>query len=87
MLSRVQEINQVFIVNSFNESKIRTSQKALEELKRLENISINKNPSSWEKSNNESIKVATLNCAGLKPHIKDIEADDKIKQGDIIHLI
>ena len=44
MLSHVQQLDQVFIVEKFNESKIRTSQTALEEMRRLEEISMNKNP-------------------------------------------
>ena len=45
MLSHVQQMNQVFIVDKFNDSKIRTSKKAQDENKRLEEISIYKNPS------------------------------------------
>ena len=87
MLSRVQQIDQVFIVEKFSESKIRTSQVALEESKRLENISMNKNPSSWDTINDRNIKVMTLNCAGLKAHMEDIKTDNKIMQADMIQLI
>ena len=45
MLSRVQCIEQVFIYKKLPEEKIRTSAIALEELKRLKEISMNKNPS------------------------------------------
>ena len=34
----------------------------------------------------EIIKIRSLNCAILKPHIKDIKADDTLKNSDIIHL-
>ena len=60
MLSRVQQLDQVFIIGKFNESKIRTSQTALEEMKRLENISMNKNPSPWESNYDQSIKVIAM---------------------------
>ena len=87
MLSRVQRIEQIYIVGKLNENKIRTSQLALSELKRLENISMNKNPSPWHEKSKKTIKVMSLNCAGLKSHYKDIEADPKIANGDMIHLI
>ena len=60
---------------------------ALEETKRLDNISINKNPSSWDTINNQNIKVMTLNCAGLTAHMEDIKTDNKIMQADMIQLI
>ena len=87
MLSRVQQIDQVFIVEKFSESKIRTSQVALEETKRLQNISMNKNPSPWDAPDDHSLKVMTVNCAGLKAHIEDIKTDAKIMKADMIQLI
>ena len=44
MLSRVQQINQIYILNQLNESKIRTSQIGLAETERLAKISLNDNP-------------------------------------------
>ena len=34
-----------------------------------------------------SLKVVSLNCAGLQAHVGDIQVDDTIAKGDIIHLI
>ena len=56
-------------------------------MKRLEALSINRNPTPWEKNKRKSVKIATLNWAGLKSHFKDIQMDEKIKKADIIHLI
>ena len=44
MLSRVQQLEQIFILNSLDESKIRTSQIGLRELQRLQQMSINEMP-------------------------------------------
>ena len=49
MLSRVQCLDQIFIVGRLQESKIRASKKVLNELHRLERISINKNQRIWMK--------------------------------------
>ena len=87
MLSRVQRLQQVYLLKSLNESKIRTSNIGLKELERLEEISINRNPTSWHKPTENTIKVATMNCAGINAHFSDIEADDKILEADILHLL
>ena len=87
MLSRVQQLDQIYILESLDESKIRTSQTALWELNRLKQISLNENPTPWLKSDKESVKVASLNCAGLKPHFADIYVDEHLLKADIIHLI
>ena len=88
MLSRVQQLKQVYILKTFDESKIRTSGIALRETERLASISMNKNPTPWHKEGSkDTIKVVSLNCDGLKPHYEDILSDTTIQIGDIIHII
>ena len=86
MLSRVQRLQQVYILKSLDKSKIRTSYIGLNELERLKKISINENPTSWQKKTEKCVKIASLNCAGLAAHYEDIQADDKMLNADIIHL-
>ena len=33
------------------------------------------------------MKIASLNCAGLKAHFQDIQSDDRLLRADILHLI
>ena len=88
MLSRVQCLEQIHILGSLNDSKIRTSSIGLNELKRLKSKSINENPTAWNKIKmHDTIKVASLNCAGLSAHFIDIQADEKLMKADIIHLV
>ena len=88
MLSRIQTIDQLFILKNFDERKLQHSEKSLQELKRLEEISYNANPTDWENKNkNGTLKIAMLNCAGLRAHVLDIRADNYILQADIIHLV
>ena len=90
MLSRVQCLDQVYILRSLDESKIRTSSIGLNELERLRSISINENPLPWDRDRltmKTNIKIASLNCNGLKSHFKDISVDNKLLKADIIHLI
>ena len=87
MLSRIQSIDQLFIVNQLNPSKLKSSNAALEELRRLETISFNRNPSAWHSDEASIIKIASLNCAGLLPHLKDIRNDEKLLNANMIHLL
>ena len=87
MLSRVQSIKQVFIVDKLEEDYIMVSNIAKEELKRLEDTSFNRNPTPWHKEGKDSIKIAALNCAGLVAHIEDIREDKKLLNGDVVHLL
>jgi len=86
MLSRVQEIGQVFIIDEFDADKLYPSKKALRELDRMNSISFNQNPSLWDNKDIKALKILSLNCAGLKAHFKDIVADGKMNKADIIHL-
>ena len=47
MLSRVQELKQVYILNKFDPKKVYPSQKALKEVERMNRVSINENPDPW----------------------------------------
>ena len=87
MLSRVQELQQIYILNKFNPKKLYPSQKALRELERMDRMSINNNPCPWMKETKNALKIVSLNCAGLKPHFRDIQTDERLKKADIIHLV
>ena len=86
MLSRIQCIEQLVIVDKLDTKKLKSSPAALEELRRLESRSFNRNPSPWQKKDDSSIKVASLNCAGLLPHLLDMRSDEKLLNAGVIHL-
>ena len=87
MLSRVQEMNQVFLIDGFDPDKIYPSKKALKELERMNSVSWNNNQSPWNKNMNGTIKILSLNGSGIKPHFEDIKTDHKLRKADIIsHL-
>ena len=87
MLSRVQELKQVYIIDKLDPLKLYPSQKALKELERMNKVSINENPDSWSKDAENTLKIVSLNCAGLKAHFQDIKNDNKLLKADIINLI
>ena len=84
MLSRVQCMDQVYIVNELKVNKIMMSTDALNELQRLEDISINRNPRFWMNGQQDVLRICSLNCAGLQAHIEDIKADQRLLKADIL---
>ena len=87
MLSRVQCLDQLYIVGELKEEKIRASLAALSELKRLQQISFNKNPTPWHRKHQNAIKIGSVNCMGLLPHFRDIRKDCKLQNGHALHLL
>ena len=53
----------------------------------MDKRSINANPDPWTKKTENTLKIASLNCAGLRPHFEDIKTDEKILKADIIHFV
>ena len=84
MLSRVQCMDQVFIVDELKENMIKMSNDALNELQRLEDISINRKPRIWMSESQGVLRICSMNCAGLRAHFKDIQADERLLKADIL---
>ena len=53
----------------------------------MNKVSLNENPDPWHKETENTLKIASLNCAGLRAHFEDIKTDDRLLNADIIHLI
>ena len=77
-------MDQVYIVNELKVNKIMMSTDALNELQRLEDISINRNPRFWMNGQQDVLRICSLNCAGLQAHIEDIKADQRLLKADIL---
>jgi exonuclease III len=86
MLSRICALWQLYILDEFDEAKMYPHQQAIEELERLKNISLNNNPTEWEKEDNKSFKIYSLNCRSLKKHLPDILSDEILMKSDVICL-
>ena len=86
MLSRVQELGQLSIIGSLPVSKIYADPNALEELNRLNKISMNKNPSKWESNKSHGLNILSLNCQSLRSKIRHIRDDPVLKMSDVICL-
>ena len=53
----------------------------------MDNISINQNPDPWSKEDDNTLKIVSLNCAGLKTHFQDIKTDQRLLKAHMIHLL
>ena len=86
MLSRVQALSQLLIIDSLPDDKFYALHQALEELKRLNKVSVNRNPPSWENQLHGGLRIAALNCHSLENKLTDIAVDHIILFSDIICL-
>ena len=87
MLSRMKELEQVYILDGLPENKIYPIKKAQEEIKRLEEFSMNRNPKIWDKNcGNDAIKISYLNCRSLVNRFENIRTDVSLKQSDVLVL-
>ena len=86
MLSRVQEINQLYILESFPDGKIRASAKAVAELEIMNKNAINNNPISWDQTQNSFVKISALNCMNLNNNYEDLVKDKTLLKSSILAL-
>ena len=85
ILSRVQEIAQLFILHSVPIKKIYADPDALMEFERLNSISLNSNPSRWEMAHDKNVvKIFSLNCQSLRHKVKHLREDAMVFFSDII---
>ena len=86
MLSRVEEFEQMYILDKLPQENIRASKKALEQLQKMNERSMNQNPIPWNQKDENYIKIATLNCMNLVHNHKDIVCDETLQKSSIIAL-
>ena len=87
MLSRVKELDQIFILNELPDKKMYPITKALDEMIRLEEVSINNNLSSWDKpKHSEIMKISFLNTRSLVNKFENIKSDLSLQQSDMMVL-
>ena len=81
MLSRIKELSQLYILEELPENKLYPIERALDEIKRLEEVSLNKNLSFWDKQERSGIeKISFLNVRSLINKFDNIRADWSLQQ-------
>lgn len=87
MLSRIKELKQLYILEELPENKIYPIQKALDEIRRLQQVSINNNPTIWDTESNPSVaKICYLNTRSLVNKFDNIILDSSLQQSDVLAL-
>ena len=88
MTSRVQELDQLFILKELPENKIYANQTALAEIDRLVQVSKNNNPTKWEctKNDNFTTRISFLNSRSIKNKFENIRCDRSLLMSDILIL-
>ena len=84
MLSRVEDIKQVVIMQAFQESNVTISPEALTELKKMNERSENANPTPWRSRKAGTTKIACLNVMNLKNNHRFICQDPTLQHADIL---
>ena len=86
MLSRIQELEQLYILDEIPPKSIRQNPAALEEIERLISVSINKNPTEWDDGDTSKLRVSFFNCRSMKKKIENIKKDRSLQKSDLIIL-
>ena len=85
MLSRVEDIEQIVIMQDFKERNVRIDPKALVELKEMNERCINRNPEPW-RDGKEGTRIAALNIMNLRNNHGYLVQDPTLKFADIVCL-
>ena len=86
MLSRVQELNQLFILEHLPVDKLRPAEIALQEVDRLNAISRNNHLPEWYDTTNDCSKIVFLNTRSLQMHFHDVRCNWQICSSDLLCL-
>ena len=86
MLSRIQSLDQLYILEDLPVNKLYASKKALDENEKMKKRSMNSNPTPWFNHEPSSFKIASLNCRSLNKHFDDVRNDPMVLEADVICL-
>ena len=86
MLSRVQALEQVYILKELPENKIYANILAKLEIERLLTVSLNRNPRKWDDNDPSRLRVCFLNCRSIKNKFDNIKADMNLMKSDVLIL-
>ena len=84
MLSRVCCLLQLIILGKLSPDKIKADPKVISEARRMEDVSVNKNPTRWNSNIERGSRISSLNVRSLRKHIEDVRKDPVILSSDVI---
>ena len=86
MLSRVQSLDQLNILDAMDASRITVNDLVMAEAARMWKVSVNLNPCSWMNPATEGVKVCSLNTRSLRKHVEDVRRDPVLLKSHILCL-
>ena len=86
MLSRVESMDQILILEELDESKIYGNYLAMKELELMNKISVNVKSSQYNNLAVSCTRVCVLNCGSIRPQIEHIMTDKTMTISDAICL-
>ena len=84
MLSRVCCLQQLIILGKLNREKIKACPKVISENQRMEEVSVNRNPTKWNNPSIRGVRVSSINARSLRKHMEDISKDPTLLRSDLI---
>ena len=84
MFGRVENMDQLFILDSLPDNKIYCDQDAKDQLEIMKARSENRNPPAWRTRLEDSLKISYLNINSLRAKMEEVKADPTFSFADII---
>ena len=86
MLSRVQCLDQLIILDAMDPEKISVNDQVAAEAARMWKVSLNRNPCQWMNPATEGLKVCSLNTLSLRKHMEDVRSDPVLLKSQVLCL-
>ena len=86
MLSRVQSLDQLIILDAMDPEKITVNDQVAAEAARMWKVSVNRNPCQWMNPATEGLKVCSLNTLSLRKHVEDVKSDPVLGKSHVLCL-
>ena len=84
MFGRVENLDQLFIIDTLPDNKIYCDQDAKDQLDIMRARSENRNPPVWKRRLEDSLKISYLNINSLRAKMDEVKADPNFSFADII---
>ena len=86
MLSRVQSLDQLIILDEMDPERITVNDQVMAEATRMWKVSLNRNPCRWMNPATVGLKVCSINTRSLRKHVDDVRSDPFLLKSSVLCL-
>jgi hypothetical protein len=86
MLSRVQSLDQLIILDEMDPERITVNDQVMAEATRMWKVSLNRNPCRWMNPATVGLKVCSVNTRSLRKHVDDVRSDPFLLKSSVLCL-